>query len=122
VKAVHKRDPSATIIVHPETPRVVLRLCDAHGSTSQIIKYVSELPKDSIVYVGTELHLVERLAAEQEGRVVVKTLRPSACPNMHMTTEENLLELLETWPAVNEIHVRADVAANARVAVERMLA
>jgi quinolinate synthase len=122
VKAVHKRDPSATIIVHPETPRVVLRLCDAHGSTSQIIKYVRELPEGSIVYVGTELHLVERLAAEHAGRVTVKALRPSACPNMHMTTEENLLELLETWPAVNEIHVHDDVAANARVAVERMLA
>ncbi len=122
VRAARARVPSATIIVHPETPRPVLSICDAHGSTSQIIKYVRELKQGSVVYVGTELHLVERLAAEQAGRVTVKTLRASACPNMHMTSEENLLEVMETWAAVNEIHVPADVAANARLAVERMLA
>lgn len=113
--------PECRIIVHPETPRDVLKLADAFGSTAQIIQYVEKAPQGSVVVIGTEFHLVERLARQYEGRKIIKTLRPSLCPNMHKTSAENLADLLESWPRENEIHVSESVAVNARKALEKML-
>jgi len=112
----------AKIIVHPETPREVVRLSDAHGSTSQIIEYVKAAPAGSTVVVGTEVNLVERLARQHAGRITVKVLAPSVCRNMNMTSENSILTLLQNWPAGNRIIVDLQVAAKARTALERMLA
>lgn len=121
VRHVRDQFPAAKIIVHPETPRQVVEMSDAHGSTSQIIKYVEAANSGSIIFVGTEAHLVERLAREHEGRVTVKMLSHSICPNMYMTTEESLLAVLEGWSPENAIHVEKKTADRARSALERML-
>lgn len=122
VREVREKLPGARIIVHPEAPKEVVRLADAHGSTAQIVKYVEDSPDGSVIVVGTEANLVERLAKQQAGRVSVKVLRPSVCANMAKTNEQNLLDVLENWPKPCEIHVPEDVAADARVALQRMLA
>jgi len=121
VAAVRRQWPQARIIVHPETPAEVVALADAHGSTSQIISYVEQAPAGSTVVIGTELNLVERLADVHKGRVTVKALNSSVCANMAKTNEENLLRVLEDWPAGNEIHVPPAVVEDARKALERML-
>ena len=122
VKAIRQAEPGAKIIVHPEAPKEVVRLCDAHGSTAQIIQYVQKAAPGATVYVGTEAHLVKRLAEEHRARgVTVKLLRHSVCPNMAKTNESNLLTVLRDWPERNVIHVPAHVAAEARLALERML-
>lgn len=114
--------PEAKIIVHPESPKEVVRLCDAHGSTAQIIDYVSAAPDGETIVIGTELNLVQRLAEKHRGRLNIKALKPSVCANMAKTNERNLLELLQNWPAEAEIHVDAAIAAEARLSLERMLA
>ncbi|MDD4872033.1 MAG: quinolinate synthase NadA [Kiritimatiellae bacterium] len=116
-----KKFPDAKIIVHPETPREVVRMCDAHGSTSQIIKYVEAAAAGSTIIVGTELNLVDRLAAEQKCRVTVKALSSSVCANMAKTNANNLLALLKEWPARNEVHVPESVAVDARKSLTTML-
>ncbi len=121
IRMVREANPGATIIVHPETPREAADLADGQGSTSQIIKAVEAAPDGSTLIVGTEQHLVERLAEEQAGRVTVKCLKPSICANMAKTNEQNLLRLMEEWPAVSEIHVPPDIADDARLALKRML-
>jgi len=121
VLRVREQLPHAKIMVHPETPRNVTALADAHGSTSQIIRYVADAPDGSTVVIGTELNLIESLAAMHRGRVVVKALGPSVCANMARTREENLLQLLETWPDDHAVTVPPDTAADARAALERML-
>ena len=121
IKAVRAAQPGATIIVHPETPRAAAELADAQGSTSQIIDYVTSAPDGSTIVIGTEQHLVERLAAQQGDRLTVKCLTPSICANMAKTNEQNLLRLLEEWPAGSEIHVAPAVADEARRALEQML-
>lgn len=121
VERVRRSRPEAKIIVHPETPAAVVRLAEAHGSTSQIIRYVEAAPAGSAVAVGTEFHLVERLARQHQGRVHVFPLRRSVCPNMALTTEAKLLQVLEHWPVANEIHVPPDIQAQARLALTRML-
>jgi quinolinate synthase len=121
VRRVREAFPEARIIVHPETPREVVRLADAHGSTSRIIRYVEAAPPGTTIVIGTEQNLVERLAAEHAGRVTIKALAPSVCANMARTNEENLLEVLEDWPADRVVRVPEPVAASARRALERML-
>jgi len=113
--------PDARIIVHPETPKEVVRLADAHGSTAQIIRYVESAPAGSTMVIGTEINLIERLAEQQRGRVTIKALRPSVCANMAKTNEHNLLEVLQHWPPGKEIHVPAAIAADARKALQSML-
>lgn len=121
IRRVREMYPDATIIVHPETPREAASLADAQGSTSQIIQAVEAAPDGSTVIVGTEQHLVARLAREQAGRVTVKSLHPSICANMAKTNQENLLRLLEQWPETLQIRVAPDVADDARLALRRML-
>jgi quinolinate synthase len=121
IQEIRRRSPTAKIIVHPETPREVVRLADAHGSTAQIIRYVETAPAGSEIVVGTELNMVSRLAEEQRGRVTVRALLPSVCANMAKTNERNLLAVLRNWPIENEIHVPAEVAEPARRCLQTML-
>jgi len=120
VKA-RQEHPEAKIIVHPETPKEVLRLADAHGSTSRIVKYVEEAKTGSTIVIGTEINLVKRLAALHAGRVTVYPLRHSACRNMALTNEDKLLAVLESFPRENEIHVEPKLKNNAALALKRML-
>ena len=113
--------PRAKIIVHPETPKNVLRLTDAHGSTSQIVKYVENAPDGSTIVIGTELNLVKRLAELYRQRLTIYPLRPSACRDMALTTEEKLLALMENFSPENEIRVGPELKANAALALKRML-
>jgi len=122
VSQVREKLPHARIIVHPETPKEVVRMCDAHGSTAQIIEYVNAAAEGETIVVGTELNLVQRLAEQNRGRVDIKALKPSVCANMAKTNEHNLLELLKTWPAALKIRVDSQVAEEARLSLERMLA
>lgn len=121
IRQVRAQLPDARIIVHPETPKEVVRLADAHGSTAQIIKYVEAAPAGSTIVIGTEINLVERLAEQHRGRVHVKALRPAVCANMAKTNEHNLLDVLQRWPSEKEVHVPETVAADARMALRRML-
>jgi quinolinate synthase len=122
IAQVRERLPGARIIVHPETPLEVTRLADAHGSTSQIIRYVESAPDGATVVVGTEVNLIDRLAGLHQGRVTVKALRPSVCANMAKTNVHNLLSLLQGWPEECRVRVPARVAEDARQALSRMLA
>lgn len=122
VERVRAAHPDARIIVHPETPRAVVRAVDAHGSTAEIIRMVKEAPDGATLVIGTEIHLVQRLAEEQAGRLKIFALNPSSCPNMAKTHPSALADLLEAWPAHHRVQVDPALAAEARLALERMLA
>lgn len=121
IRQIREQSPEARIIVHPEAPKDVVRLSDAHGSTSQIIKYVQAAPDGSRIFVGTESHLVRRLAELHKGRVSVEVLRTSICPNMAKTNVTNLRQVLRDWPDRNIVRVPAPLAADARLCLDRML-
>ncbi len=113
--------PDAKIIVHPEAPKEVVRLSDAHGSTSQIIAYVRDAAPGSTIVIGTESQLVKRLAREHKDRLTLRMLKGSFCPNMAKTNESNLLRILRDWPDRNRVSVPAHLAAEARLCLEKML-
>jgi quinolinate synthase len=121
IMSARQRYPGARIIVHPETPAVAARLADDHGSTSQIIKYVEAAPAGTTVVIGTEFHLVDRLARQHRGRLTIVPLRQSVCRNMILTTEAKLLALLEQWPEEQTVRVPEPLRVNARKALARML-
>ena len=121
VDAARANWPDAKIIVHPEAPKEIVRRVDAHGSTAQIIKYVQSAPDGSTLVIGTESQLVKRLAEEHKGRLAIKMLKGSFCPNMAKTNEQNLLKTLKDWPDRNQVRVPANLAPDARLCLERML-
>lgn len=113
--------PGAKIIVHPECTQEVVRMADATGSTSGIVKYVNEALPGETVVIGTEINLIKRLARENPDKQVLP-LHDSLCPNMSKINLENLLYTLENIGEVNIVTVTDDVKRDARIALERMMA
>ncbi len=117
--------PEGQVVVHPECAREVVERADHVGSTDAIIKYVDGVAPGSVIGVGTEIHLVQRLAAEHPDLTVV-SLDPLVCPcsTMFRIDAAHLawcLENLVEGRVVNRITVDAETARWARVALERRL-
>jgi len=120
-----RREPDITILVHPECMMSVVDAADLVGSTEFILKTIADAPPGSKWAVGTELHLVNRLAAENPDKAV-HFLSPMVCmcATMYRIDEPHLawtLENLERGTVVNRIQVPDNVAHWARVALGRML-
>ena len=105
------------VIAHPECPPDVLGAADFVGSTAQMIDFVRGKRPPKVLMV-TECSMSDNVAAEVND---VEFVRPcNLCPHMKKITLEKIYDCLETLtPAVE---IAADVAARARLAVERMLA
>ncbi|MFH1084247.1 MAG: quinolinate synthase NadA [Chloroflexota bacterium] len=115
--------PDARVVVHPECPQEVMAKADAYGSTTRIIRYVQEAPAGAVIVVGTEWHLVNRLAQEHPDKTVVP-LSARGCQAMGMTTARHLLLVLDDiarGAPSGVVTVDADTAQWARLALERML-
>jgi len=125
VAAFRAEHPDGIVVVHPEVPHETVVLADQVGSTDYIIRALEEVPAGSTVAVGTEVHLVNRLAQEHPDKTVV-SLDPLICPCSTMNRIDLphlawVLEELVDGRVPNRITVDADTAAQARVALERML-
>jgi len=127
VDTVRAKYPGIQVIVHPECRWEVCQKADAMGSTERLIKLVSDAPEGSMFAIGTEIHLVNRLAREfaPKGKKVI-TLDDTGClcTTMYRISPQHLawaLENLVEGRVVNRIKVREDVKHWARVALDRML-
>jgi len=127
VDTVRAKYPGIRVIVHPECRWEVCQKADAMGSTERLIKLVSDAPEGSMFAIGTEIHLVNRLAKEfaAKGKKII-TLDDTGClcTTMYRISPQHLawaLENLVEGRVVNRIQVREDVKHWARVALDRML-
>ena len=125
VAAFRAEHPDGIVVVHPEVPHETVLLADQVGSTDYIIRALEEAPAGSTVAVGTEVHLVNRLAQEHPDKTVV-SLDPLICPCSTMNRIDLphlawVLEELVDGRVPNQITVDADTAAQAHVALQRML-
>ena len=114
------------VLIHPECAHDVVEMADEVGSTDAIIRAVEAAPPGSVIGVGTEIHLIKRLDDENPDKTVV-SLDPLVCPCSTMFRIDAphlcwVLENLVEGNVVNRITVDEDTAADARVALERMLA
>lgn len=121
VVALRARHPGIQVIVHADSADDVVRTADAHGSSAGIVRFVEGAPDGSMIGVGADTTLVQRLAAQQEGRVRIVPLAECSCPDMHLTTEASLCRLLEYWPASDCIRLPDGLVADARACLHRML-
>ncbi len=119
VARAREQYPGCKVIVHPEAPREVVDLADEWGSTAGIVKFIEQAGPGATVVVGTEVNMVTRFAQNYKDRRVVP-LAPSLCPNMWSTTRSKLLSVIRDFPENKRITVPADVARNARQALQRM--
>ena len=125
IDQMRQRHPGIKILVHPECMMQVVDKADLVGSTEFILKTVADSPAGSIWAVGTELHLVNRLAKEHPDKTVL-FLSPMVCmcSTMYRIDLPHLawsLENIARGTPVNIVHVPDDTAHFARVALERML-
>ncbi len=126
VEAARREIPGVRIIVHPECRNEVVELADEVGSTERIIATVAAAPPGTAWAVGTELNLVQRLAAQfPEQRIVFLEKNVCYCSTMNRIDLPHLvwaLESLVDGRVVNEIEVEPETAHWAKVALDQMLA
>jgi quinolinate synthase len=118
--------PGVRVIVHPECPMPVVDAADESGSTDYIRRAIAAAEPGSTFAVGTEVNLVNRLAAEYPEHTIF-CLDPVICPcstmyRIHPGYLAWVLEGLLAGEVRNRITVPADTAGPARTALERMLA
>jgi quinolinate synthase len=126
IAAVRQQHPGIRVIVHPEVPWEVVQAADDSGSTEYIIKTITGSPVGSVWAVGTEIHLVNRLATQlAPDRTVISLDRFGClCSTMFRVSPNHLLWILEELVegrVHNRIVVPDDQKYWTRVALDRML-
>jgi quinolinate synthase len=126
IEAVRQQHPGVRVIVHPEVPFDVLRAADDSGSTEYILKTVRNAASGTTWAVGTEIHLVHRLADEVAATKTVLSLDQVGClcSTMFRVSPNHLLWVLEgllDGEVYNRITVPDERKKWARIALDRML-
>ena len=117
-----KKFPGILIAVHPECDPSICDAADFVGSTSQLIRFIKELPEEQKVAVGTEFNMVNRL--RPKNTYVLSSTKPE-CPTMNETTLEdvyNVLKSIDEGEPLNEIIVDEETQKWAKISLDRMLA
>jgi len=126
IENLRTQHPGIRVIVHPEVPWDVVQAADDSGSTEYIIKQVKNSPAGSMWAVGTEIHLVNRLAREVAPERTVLSLDQFGClcSTMFRVSPNHLLWTLEGL-VDGEVHNRIVVPDEqkhwTKVALDRML-
>lgn len=124
MKAIY---PNAAVLAHPESPKSVLALADAVGSTTQIIQAARNMPHEQFI-VATDQGIFYKLCkAASDKQIIIAptggsgaTCRSCAnCPWMAMNGIDNLINSLEQ--GTNEIFVDPKLSELASKSLGRML-
>ncbi|MGM9425567.1 quinolinate synthase NadA [Hydrogenophaga sp. MI9] len=128
LEALKKEHPKAKVLVHPESPAEVVKLADAVGSTSAILKAARELDATEFI-VATDNGMMHMLRQQNPGKVFIEaptagnsaTCKSCAhCPWMAMNGLAGVAEVLEK--GLHQIHVDPALIPRARQPIDRMLA
>jgi quinolinate synthase len=127
LEELKKQHPKAKVLVHPESPKAVVALADAVGSTSGILKAARELDATEFI-VATDNGMMHKLRTQNPGKVFIEaptsgksaTCKSCAhCPWMAMNGLPALKHVLET--GANEIHIDLALGQRAKLPIDRML-
>ncbi|HRK31480.1 MAG TPA: quinolinate synthase [Tepidisphaeraceae bacterium] len=126
VDDVRKKYPDMKVIVHPECKWEVVQKADLAGSTAYIVDQIRKATPGSQWAVGTEVHLINRLAREHpDQKIIVLSDCQCLCTTMYRIDPPHLCWVLENLVAgkvVNEIKVDNHTRQFATIALQRMLA
>ncbi len=117
IAALRQSFPGARVLAHPECPPDVLAVADYAGSTAALADWVGEHAPAKVILL-TECSMSDNVALANPGTDFVRPC--NLCPHMKRITLENIYDALRELRY--RVEVPADVAARARVAIERMLA
>ncbi len=116
VRTFREQVPGVEILAHPECPPEVLAEADFVGSTSGMIRHVTERRPQRVVLL-TECSMSDNVAVDCPD---VEFVRPcNLCPHMKRITLSKIHRTLERLEPA--IEIPSDIALPARRAVERML-
>ncbi len=116
LRAYREADPGVKIIAHPECDQDVIEEADFTGSTSGMIKWVTDNQPSKVLLV-TECSMSDNVAVEAPN---VEFVRPcNLCPYMKRITLPKILDSLVFLK--EEVTIDPAVAEPARAAVERMI-
>jgi len=126
IEQLRAQHPGIRVIVHPEVPWDVVQAADDSGSTEYIINTVKASAAGSTWAVGTEIHLVNRLARDVAPERTVYSLDQFGClcSTMFRVSPNHLLWVLDglvDGDVRNRIVVPAEQKHWTKVALDRML-
>lgn len=111
--------PDAPFVCHPECNPAVAALADHVCSTTGMYGYCSKSPATRFI-IGTEAGILYRLRQENPDKEFILASPALICPNMKLTSLEDILEALQTMAPV--VRVPEEVRIPAKKALDRMLA
>ena len=125
VAGVRAKHPGIRVIAHPECSWEVCQASDEVGSTEFIIKRISEAAPGTAWAVGTEIHMIRRLAREYPDRLIISLDDCFCmCSTMFRISPQHLcwtLEGLRSGEVVNRVSVDPETRRWALLALNRML-
>lgn len=123
--ALHKKNPQAEIIAHPESEEHILKTASYIGSTSGMLKYVKESPKNSFI-VATEAGILYEMQKDVPQKELIpapakedNSCACSECAFMKMNTLEKLYKCLKN--ETPEILLEEDLMEKAHKPIKRMM-
>ena len=118
VTEARKKYPNALVLAHPECHQSVVAMADYVGSTTGIMKFAAQSDKKEFI-IATEKGVVDRLKRDYPEKEFIPVKNNIVCPNMKMTSLEDILEVLKTGK--NEITVDPEIAKRAVTCIDKML-
>jgi quinolinate synthase len=119
VQKLKSAHPDALFICHPECSPAVSALADHVCSTSGMYDYCRKNPAKKFI-IGTEAGILYRLRVENPDKEFILASPALFCPNMKLTSLEDVLQSLRTLSPV--VKVPEEVRILAKRALDRMLA
>lgn len=119
VQELKQQHPDALFICHPECAPEVSALADHVCSTSGMYQYCSGSTAKKFI-IGTEAGILYKLRLDNPGKEFILASPALICPNMKLTSLEDVLLALQTMKPV--VTVPEDVRIRAKTALDRMLA
>lgn len=122
---LHKRNPDAEIIAHPESETHILKVAHYIGSTAGMIAYVKESKKHKFI-VATEAGILYKMQQQAPNKVLIpapshedNTCACSECAFMKVNTLQKVYDcLLNETP---EIQIPKSIQKKALLPIDRML-
>jgi quinolinate synthase len=121
---VHKENPKAKIIAHPESPDYILKVSEYVGSTSGMINYVKNSSAKEFI-VATEAGILHEMRKGTPDKVFIPapvedtSCSCSECPYMKMNTMRKLYLCMKY--ELPEVHVPKDIREKALIPIQKML-
>lgn len=123
--ALHKKNPDAEIIAHPESETHILKTANYVGSTAAMINYVKQSKSNKFI-VATEAGILYKMQQQVPDKILIpapshedNTCACSECAFMKMNTLQKLYDCLVT--ELPEIKIPSHIQEKALLPINRML-